>query len=250
MVGLHVNLGSHPGLIKEELLLASRSEIRSKDIVMVVRDQPEHVEACLHFLKSNTSDYTLYIHDNGSEEPTRSLLAQADVLIRSDENLGFIIPNNKLAGLGRSDYIMLLNSDTIMFPGWDRLMTGYLENYPDTLIVGYQGSVLDKNGVGGPEVYGDTVDYVCGWCMCLSRDTYNRFGLFDDVNLTFAYAEDSDLCLRVREAGYKVYALWSGLVWHAGNTTAREVVKTFDSRPFFEQNHEYVRRRWAAHLRR
>lgn len=249
MAGLPVNFERCPGLIKEEIVLASQAPSRPIDILVVARDQPEYVDACFQSIWKNTADYTLYAYDNGSSEPTRSLLQQADVLIRSENNLGFILPNNQLASLGESDYIVLLNSDTIVFPGWDRLMTGYLEANPDTLIVGYQGSVLDKNGMGGPEAYGD-VDYVCGWCMCLSRVTYKKFGLFDDVNLAFAYAEDSDLCLRVREAGFNVHALRSGLVWHACNVTSKDVAKTFDSRPFFESNHEYIRRRWAAYLGR
>lgn len=57
------------------------------------------------------------------------------------------------------------------------------------------------------------------------------FGLFDEENIHFAYCEDSDLSLRIRERGWEVYACHSeGLVLEASKNIA------------------YMKRRWSSFL--
>jgi GT2 family glycosyltransferase len=168
--------------------------------------------------------------------------------IRSEKNTGFIEPNNELAAWGDSEYIVLLNSDTKVFPNWDRLMTGFMEAN-DVAEVGYWGGHMGPDGRGFGGANGHDVDYIPGWCLCIARQTYDQFGLFNK-QLKFAYCEDADLSLRLKEAGKKIYSLHAPLVHHYQNKTIVDVEKEgeVDVRASFEHNHQYIKERWHDYI--
>lgn len=225
-----------------------------KDIIVVVRDQYDYVKKCIDSLYQHTTNFTLYLWDNGSKPETANYLnevsfKQSNVhLVRVEQNQGFIIPNNRLAALGKSPFIILLNSDTEVRHGWDTALIGYLLAHPEVAEVGYNGCTVDHTGRGNPAWSGDFIDFIPGWCACFTRATYERFGLFDDVNLEFAYCEDSDFSFRLKEAGFKVYALHLDLVTHFGNKTISQVQHEQDVTLTFKKNHEHICKRWAKYL--
>ena len=224
------------------------------DILMVVRGQLPYVKHCVESIQLGTEDYHLFLWDNGSDEITAKylrLVAEAEnvTLHREEENLGFIVPNNRLAVMGSSPYIVLINSDCFVREGWVSAMTGWLANHPSCAQVGYMGAYLDETGKGVRGGLGGNVDYVCGHCFCISRKLYEEVGLFDEENLQFGYCEDSDFSLRLREAGRDVYVLHLGLVHHYGNKTAISVLtENPDLTPIIDANHAYLRKRWAKIL--
>lgn len=229
--------------------------LHHKDIIIIVHNQLYYVKKCIEAIYANTKDFTLYVWDNASDSETADYLNQLAVekdnfvLEHHNTNIGFIRPNNILAAKGTSPYLILLNSDTEVRKGWDMALIGWLEAKKDCAIVGYLGGLLEANGQGEMAWSGSLIDYVCGWCCCLSRAKYDQFGLFDEENLAFAYGEDADLSLRLVEAGYSVYALHLGWVIHYGNVTINEVVKIRNCKTSFDENHAYLKRRWAKYLR-
>jgi N-acetylglucosaminyl-diphospho-decaprenol L-rhamnosyltransferase len=72
------------------------------------------------------------------------------------------------------------------------------------------------------------VDWVSGACMLLRRETWDRVGGFDTGY--FMYAEDMDLCLRVKRAGWRVVFDPRAEVEHTvgGSTRYRPYRKVFD----------------------
>jgi len=211
----------YPEEIKKELLLAASCPDIPKDILIVVHDQLNYMIDCVNSLRENTENYNLYVWDNASGEETRKWLCDmADerifkVLIRSKENLGFILPNNELARYTKSPYLLFLNSDTTVLKDWDKgiishLLSGYSQ-------VGYGGGFVNKECTGFARGFGDRIDYIEGWAFGLSREVYKSIGLFDSENLTFAYGEDFDLSMRLKEQGHRIYALHLNLVNHAGS---------------------------------
>jgi hypothetical protein len=256
------NFERHFEEVKAELQLAERARPAWKDIIIVVRDQLDYFKQCIDTLMKHTKNFHLYIWDNGSREDTQRYIESLAVgweydkaddwqitTMRSENNTGFIEPNNELVGWGDSEYIILLNSDTKVFEGWDKAMTGFLDEHLDVAQVGYWGGHMgpDGRGFGGSNGYG--VDYIPGWCFCISRETYNNYGLFDE-RLKFAYCEDADLSLRLKEAGKKVYALHAPLVHHYQNKTIIDVEKEgqVDVAATFDKNHRYIKERWAHYL--
>jgi GT2 family glycosyltransferase len=234
--------------IKNELEITAQYKPVMKDILIVVCDQLPYVEECIKTVQTNTEDYKLYLWDNGSKNETSEYLESVDgVLVKTEENYGFILPNNRLADLGESPYIILLNSDTFVRPGWDKSLVSHLETGYSQ--VGYLGGFLDETGRGEGSGFGGDVDYIPGWCFGISRDTYNEFGLFDEKNLEFAYCEDADFSLRLTEAGRSIYALHLGLVHHYGNKTITTVAGECDVESTFKHNHEHMQKRWQTRLR-
>lgn len=226
----------------------------NKDILIVIHDQLDFIKACVESIYATTKNFTLYLWDNNSMAPTKEYLEHLSkthdniVLIQHSENIGFIKPNNELAKKGKSPYIILLNSDTEVVKGWDTALIGWLKANNNCAIVGYQGGALDENckGLGG--CLNNKYDYICGWCLCISRKLFDEFGLFDEKNLTFAYGEDSDLSLRMKEKKFDIYAMNAKLVKHYGNVTSIEVQKEIDTSVSFTQNHKYLKERWKSYL--
>ncbi len=224
------------------------------DICIVVHNQLEYVRNCVQSVFQHTgTPFHLWLWDNGSDAPTQRYLeevaARANVtLLRADANGGFLVPNNRLAAHGRASFLILLNSDTEVRAGWEAALIDYLKAHPDTGEVGYGGGLLGPDAIGCGSSTGDAIDYVAGWCACLPRAVVEQHGLFDEGHLRFAYGEDSDLSLRLQEAGLKIYVLPDALVTHFGNATIREVQKTRDTSPTFAANHAHLCRRWADYL--
>lgn len=235
--------------IEELMLLENYQNNPSKDIIIVVRDCLKYTKDCIESIYKYTKNFNLFIWDNGSGYETRDYLESLkDIyLVRSSANVGFIIPNNELIKLGISEYVILLNNDTLVEDNWDRLMTAYLEQHPDVKAIGYRGGLMNENGVGIANVSGEEIDYVSGWCLCFARKTYEYYGLFNN-ELSFAYGEDADFSLRLKERGHRIYALYSPYVSHFGNTTIKSLVEKEVVPINFEKNMAWLRGRWGHYL--
>jgi GT2 family glycosyltransferase len=240
--------------MKEELMAGFSYKDEMKDVLIVVKDQYNYVKVCIESLYENTDNFNLFLWDNNSDKETADYLLSVvenntNVYLHiSEKNEGFLEPNNRLAEKTTSPYIILLNSDTEVKKGWDKTMLGWLELNKDTLLVGYGGCCLDESFKGGYVAFGNDIDYIAGWSVCFSRETYSRFGLFDELNLKFAYCEDADFSLRIKEAGYKIYAINLELIEHYENKTMRKVLQDENFHLFFKKcfndNHLYMKNRW------
>ena len=248
--------------IKEELKLALLFEDEWKDIIIVVKDQLMHFKQCIESIQKYTKKYHLYIWDNGSNQETQNyienliasfkLKEDSDFRItacRSEDNIGFISPNNELIALGESPYVILLNSDTKVLENWDKVLIGFLKSNHNVSQVGYMGGFLDKDGASDGGGNGYEVDYITGWCFCIDRKTYDKYGLFND-ELKFAYCEDSDFSLRLKQGGNKIYSLYSSLVIHYQNTTVMSLIeeKSINFKEIFDHNYKYFQKKWKDYL--
>jgi len=242
--------------IKEELLLIDKANKIKKDILIVVHNQYDFVKNCIESIYKNTKNFNLFIWNNNSDKQTSEYLEKISnkkdniKLYKSISNLGFIVPNNTMIKETTSDYIILLNSDTEVRKNWDKVLIGFLKKNKDVALVGFDGGMLDETGLGTEKNHGYDVDYICGYCMCLPRKTYLDFGLFDEKNINFAYCEDSDFSLRIREKNKKIYACYStDLVVHYGARTSLDVISKDDNfSKIIHENLKYLQRRWSKYL--
>lgn len=236
--------------LKQELEAINAYTPVDKDILLVVKDQYEYVKNCIESIFNNTNSFKLYIWDNGSKEETAEYLngLKEVVLHRVESNQGFIKPNNYLATLCNAPYLILLNSDTIVKPLWDIAMISWLQARPGVAQVGYMGMYANAD-----LSFGYDIDFISAWCTCISRETYIKYGLFDEKNLEFAYSEDADLSFRLQEAGYEIYALYLRLVDHLGNQTIKTLIEEEGEEKFrttSEKNRNYLKQRWGDFLRK
>lgn len=217
-----------------------------KDILIIVHNQLFYLKKCVESIRRNTKNYQIYIWNNNSDQETKSWIeSQKDIICsHHDQNIGFIKPNNELMKISKNPYAILLNSDTEVLPNWDKAMIGQIQQYGYAQ-VGYLGGKINESGKGTIFNFGSDIDYICGWCFCIPRFIYEKYGLFDEEYLHFAYCEDSDFSLRLTESNEIIYALHLGLVTHHENKTIKEVMKTTDCEASFIHNHEVIKKRWS-----
>lgn len=242
-------------LIKEELSFCDFGVNIEKDILIVVHNQYDYIKNCIDSIFENTKNFNIHIWDNNSEEKTKKYLRKVSnkhkniKLYTSKENIGFVVPNNLMVKKVKSPYVILLNSDTEVRKYWDELLIGFLEKHHDVAATGFQGGILNSDGLGVNIGYGYEIDYICGWCLCFSKKTYENYGLFDE-NIKFAYCEDSDFSIKLRDNNKKIYACFSkDLVFHYGNITSNLVMKKNDFSDIIKKNLIYLKSKWSKYIR-
>ena len=79
------------------------------------------------------------------------------------------------------------------------------------------------------------VDIVNGCCMMISAELFRKIGLIDER--FFLVHEESDFCLRAREAGFRCGVIGEAMVWHKGSSsfqrTGKRVQRYYDSRNLY-----------------
>jgi GT2 family glycosyltransferase len=186
--------------------------------------------------------------DNGSEDGSPDAVAERFPqveLIRTGVNLGFAGGNN--VGIRRAvargaDWVLLLNNDAVADAELPAALTAAAEARPDAGVLACKvffaeppdvlmyagGRVNLRLGYWGrQDGFGERddgrfdslrdVDRATGAAMAVSRAAIERAGLLDES--LFAYAEDTEWCLRIREAGFAVVFVPDAKVWHVGSAS-------------------------------
>jgi GT2 family glycosyltransferase len=166
-----------------------------------------------------------------------------------ERNGGFAFGNNAairpfLKTHAPPDYVVLLNSDTIVRPGAMAELTRFMDANPQ---VGMAGPRLDfEDGVpmpsafrfhstlseleGGaqvgpltrllnrwrvpmpPRTVPHQADWVSGACLMVRREVFEQVGLLDEGY--FMYYEETDFCMRARRAGWRCWYVPQASVVH------------------------------------
>jgi len=203
--------------------------------------------ACVaSLLESTYQPLRVLVCDNGSVDETpaavRSAYPSVEVL-ELGYNRGFAGGAN--AGLREAlaagaEYVLALNNDTFVEPTMiERLVEAaapdvgivapliYYASAPDTIwSAGGLCSrwtleqVHDLRGQRDPGTWPPTLarDFVPGCAMLIPRAVLEAVGLFDER--FFMYYEDSDLCLRIRRAGYRISLVPGAQMWHKVATSS------------------------------
>ena len=109
-------------------------------IVIPVYNQIHYTYACLLSILENTKDvtYEIIIADDVSTYATKdlSLYAENLVICRNKTNQGFLRNCNQAAKAARGKYVMFLNNDTQVTPGWLSSLVNLIESDPTIGMVG------------------------------------------------------------------------------------------------------------------
>lgn len=246
-------------------------------IVIVNYNAGTYLTECLSSLEKvrGELDFDIWVVDNdsrdGSLEAAEKKFPRAK-FIKNKDNLGFGKANNIALKQIKTEYILLLNPDSEVIPGTLKYMVEYMEQEIQvgvaTCRVEKEDGSLDwasHRGFPTPwasflyyflkddSLYHLTnqdlsktheVDAVAGAFFITRKSVLDKVGLFDEDY--FLYAEDLDLCYRVKQEGFKVMyvpevkiihhkGISSGLKKHSqqiSTATEESKVKAFNS--FYE----------------
>ena len=200
---------------------------------------------CLDSLKGQTfQNFETILVDNGSTDSSADFAQERYGeflrILRNKENLGFAGGNNVGIRMARGEYIVLLNNDTAADPYWLEELVKAARFDPATGMWGSKVCSYDQrdriDGVG-ELIYWDG--------LCRARGQYEmdrgaypteeiffpqgcgamyRKSLFDGIGLFdedfFAYADDSDIGIRARLAGWKCLFVPDAVIYHKSSGTA------------------------------
>ena len=192
------------------------------------------------------------VADNGSTDLTVEMLhrefSRAHVFV-DRSNPGYGTASNAAVARCRSDYVLLLNSDTVVYPGALRTLREYLDAHPRAAIVGprlrnldgtLQRSLhqfptplitlLDYSWVGPlvglvpglRKLYvasdrhetARAIPWVTGAALAIRKSAFREVGGFDPS--FFMYYEEVDLSYRLHRAGWETHFTPAAEVMHVG----------------------------------
>lgn len=225
-------------------------------------------------------NYEVIVVDNGSKDQSVKMIkkwvnGKADkkfFILENDNNYGFTRGNNiainQILKEKKSDYILLLNNDTVVSKEFLTELIKAAESDASIGIVGpklYYYNYNNRKDViqsAGAKInlytgrfinYGDkqidrkqfdnirAVDHICGACLLIKREVINKIGLLDEK--FFAYFEDVDWSLKTKRRGYKIIYIPNSIIWHKGGeslSNAPEVSEYYNARNLFWIEKRYM----------
>jgi len=233
-------------------------------IIIVNWNGRSHLEECLNSLEKQTyCNFEIVLVDNGSTDGSVELVQEHYprvklVLLR--ENTGFATGNNRGLGQATGDYIVTLNNDTRVEAGWLEKLVKVADSHPRAGMVGcricsfFDLDIIDSLGMGicpdgmsrgrfrnrrWSELELSVVEDILFPSACAAlykRAMIEQIGFFDDE--FFAYAEDSDLGLRGRLAGWEAVLATEAVVYHKYSQSSGSLspIKVY----LVERNHYWV----------
>jgi len=221
-------------------------------VIVPVHNALEDVKLCMNSLIENTfSTVELIVINDGSEDDTSNWLVEFArrhdhvKLTRHITAQGYTRAVNAGATQASGEYLIILNSDTILPPCWlERLCAPLLQDpsvcaagpvsnaatwqsVPD--IKAKEGGwavndmplgmdvvavdrLLQRNALG---LKSEPVDLLNGFCYAFRRTTFNELNGLDGQAFPSGYGEETDLFMRLKKMGGKAVIVPNLFVYHA-----------------------------------
>ena len=210
------------------------------------------MEPCFESLKEQTvRDFKVLVVDNGSTDGSVEWLKEHRVpSIFLKENTGFSGAVNTGIRAADTPYVLLLNNDTRVEPGFVAAMERAMDQSPKIFSVSsrmiqmYHPELLDdagdmysilgwayQRGVGrSVNLYQKScrVFSACAGAAIYRRAVFDEIGLFDELH--FAYLEDIDVGWRAKLYGYDNVYCPDEAVYHVGSGTSGSRYNSFKVR--------------------
>lgn len=243
-------------------------------VIIPTHDNVSMLRPCIESIDrfTNHRDYEVLVVDHRSTDPETAeyLDSISHRVIEFDEEFNYAKMNNLAATDAEGEYLLFLNNDTeVVSAGWMQAMLEHAQRpgvgavgarllYPHGrvqhagVLVGvgspwgpriaahsHQHYPADSPGHGGAIKTVRNYSAVTAACMMVRRPVFEEAGGFDAENLRDAF-NDVDLCLRLRERGYRiVYTPYAELYHHESAS------RTHEKNP---AEAAYMRRRWSETL--
>lgn len=226
------------------------------DIAIVNHNTCEHLRACLAAIKPEWATRVIVV-DNASTDGSVEMVKRDFpwvMLHANPANPGYGAAGNQAIAACQAKYVLLLNSDTRLFPGTLQVLSDYLDHHPKAAIVGPR--LLNQDGTLQPSCYSfptplhifleestlirlvriipglrnwlqrtwphtqsRMVPWVLGAALAIRRESFETVGGFDES--FFLYAEEIDLCYRLHAAGWETHFTPEAKVIHIGGASTQ-----------------------------
>jgi len=255
-----------PDLFHAPLKWTSGPSRQPVAIVVPVYNALVETLACLDSMNGSTTVPILVrVIDDGSDKSVRDALEQYArdkpwVQVHSfSQNRGYTFAADYGIREACTDWVVLLNSDTIATRGWLEGMLSCAHSNPEIAFVGPLSNAASYQSV--PELYDasrkwkinrlpqdmtpeDMADLVRkvsvkdypevpllnGFCTLMKRSAFMELGGLNPTAFPVGYGEENDLCLRAGKAGFKLAVADDVYVYHVksasfGNSRREELTK-------------------------
>jgi GT2 family glycosyltransferase len=249
----------------------SESRDPEASIVVASFDSLPFTRLCLESVLAHTAppEFELIVVDNNSRDGSREyLLELADRnrrvrLIANAQNFGFPAACNQGLAIARGKVLTLLNSDTMVAPGWLARLSTHLEDDsvglvgPLTNRIGNEaevatdyetwGGFLDEAARRAAAELGRTFELptVTMFCLAMRRSVWERLGPLD-ADFGVGTLEDDDYSLRARRAGYRLLCAEDVLVHHFGEGSLGKLFEDGEYSRVIDRNRERFEHKWAT----
>lgn len=200
------------------------------------------------------TSFDIILVDNGSQDGSGRQLKEKHpqvILLQSPVNAGYAGGNNlglEYAAAHGYDYVMLLNNDTFVAPGFMEPLVNYMDQHTDVgaaqpiiyfnhdrKLLWNAGSFYNKF-FGYPYTIGlhrklkpayeqvRDVDWITGCAFFIRTSVLQKSGLLAD-NM-FLYCEDVDLSFRIKALGYRLVYLPASVIFHIAGVSGKAKEKT------------------------
>ena len=224
-------------------------------IVIVSYNVCQLLDECLQSVKRALQgiDGEIYVVDNLSTDGTVETLQprHPDVhFIANQENVGFARANNQAIRCTDSEYVLLLNPDTVVYENTLHGVLDFMDSHPEAGGAGVR--MLNREGQVAPEsrraiptpwvamlkMLGCTrryymshlswdkpgqIEVISGAFCMLRRKALNQIGLLDEDY--FMYGEDIDLSFRLLKGGWQNWYLPFDIIHYKGESTQKSTFR-------------------------
>jgi GT2 family glycosyltransferase len=227
-------------------------------IVIVSFNTCHLLDECIASIERETRcSHEVIVVDNASTDGSPQMLRekyQGVTIIENTENVGFARANNQGFSVASGKYFFMLNPDTVILDGAIDKLVEFMESNPDAGICGPRNIGKDgklqyscdhfpsfwsalwvyTNFVNRyPSVkmfrksrmqywdYSDTrdVERIAGCSLFIGSELYKQLGGLDGKY--FMYFEETDLCYRVRQYGYRIFYVPFASILHYGGESSQ-----------------------------
>ena len=277
-----------------------KSKLHVTSIIILVHNQLKYTKKCIESIVKYTGcSFELIVIDNGSTDGTKQYLEEMSINLKNNffqesmknkdnrvkgssvkqslnkscrrfkvisnlQNIGFAAGNNQGIEVAQGEYVLLMNNDVVVTPGWLERLIECAENHPKAGIIGPR-----SNYVSGPqlvtEVEYNTVNLdgleafakkfatknyrkssriirVVGFCMLIKKQVIEKIGGLDS-RYGLGNFEDDDFSLRAAISGFESWVAEDCFIHHYGSRTFAGA--NIDYKESLEKNWEVFKEKWG-----
>jgi GT2 family glycosyltransferase len=222
-------------------------------IVIPLYNQLKFTKLCLESLHSTLTVLPeIILVDNASTDGTADYLKTLSTVnvISNTENLGFAGGCNQGIKAAMGEWVIVLNNDVIVSPGWLEGMLDAADHWKLQIVTPAirEGEYAYDISAYARELT-DRMRRVIrrgkanGICFMANKKVFETIGFFDEKFLIGQY-EDKDFFLRAARAGFALGTVGSAFLHHFGSATQKAMKRNVAPRPYALENKAYFARKW------